>query len=216
VLKNICTRLIPLSLAFLSVAGCDSGSGNVVPTPMVTPPAYPAVQQPVPVPVAVPAPIVAAPPGTPLMPVVDEVVQTPPRAGSRGPAFSGVDKPLPGQKSEGDHLVGSYSCQLDAKGLPLGPFKLPTFGCRIFRKDDGSLNLGSSHGIASLRGTIQNPTSKGFFVVGGYKFPGNRLIVKARMVKRPGAGEVYMGKGRGSLNDDKKTKKQYTLTMTKQ
>ncbi|MCP4606895.1 MAG: hypothetical protein GY847_41365 [Proteobacteria bacterium] len=200
-------------LAALLILGCDSGQEAIQPPAPVPPPVQ---QAPVLQPVA--APVV--PPPTPLVPVAAAVDAKPAgddlRHTKRKAKADGVDKALPGEKTEGDELIGNYSCKLDSKDLPLGPFKLPALGCRIFKADDGSLKLGpTSPGIASIRGKIESPTQGGFFVTGGYKFPGNKLGIKVRMQRKPGAKAVYAGKGRGMLNKDKSTKRVYTLNMTK-
>ncbi len=212
--ENILKALAFCALGTLFILGCDTG--QPAPAPQAVQPApLPQPIQPAPQPVAAPV----APPPTPLMPVVDAEPEKPADDGARPRGkgkVDGIDKPLPGKATEGDELIGNYSCKLDAKGLPLGPFKLPEYGCRIFRADDGKLRLGpTSRSIASLRGEVQSPTQAGFFVVGGYKFPGNRLDVKARMKLKPGGKVVYSGKGRGTLNKDKSNKINYTLTMTR-
>jgi hypothetical protein len=212
--RNIYKVLVLITLIAIPISGCNSGQPEPAPQAVQVPQVQiaPPVQQ---APVVQP---VAAPPPTPLLPLAEEVAETKGSSGisSKLPKVDGVDVPLPGKQTEGDELIGNYACVLDAKDLPLGPFKLPALGCRIYRADDGSLNLGpTSRGIAGIRGTIQNPTEAGFFVTGGYKFPGNELGIKVRMQRKPGAQVVYSGKGRGMLNDDKNTKKDYTLTMTK-
>ena len=201
-------KVLALSMLVCAVVlGCNQEQPQPVPQ---------AVQVPAPAPVAPPpvAQPVVAPPPTPLLPLAEEVEEA--KGGTGKSKGAGVDAPLPGKEIEGDELVGNYSCVLDAKDLPLGPFKLPALGCRIYRADDGALKLGpTSRGIAGISGTIQNPKESGFYITGGYKFPGNELSLKVRMQKKQGAGVVYSGKGRGMLNTDKDTKKDYTLTMTK-
>ncbi len=217
-LRNTFKSSLLFVLAAFVILGCDSGQQTEFPGVMQAPPAQiPPVQNPVPV-AAPPQPVAApaTPPPTPLMPVAEASKTTDNTKRSKGKGDT-VDKPLPGPKTPGDELVGNYSCKLNSKGLPLGPFKLPAFGCRIFKADDGGLKLGpTSRSIATLRGTIKDSTAAGFFVIGGYKFPGNNLSIKARMQRKPGGKAVYSGKGRGMLNKDKSSKIQYTLTMTRQ
>ncbi len=203
-----------LALCVLTVglaAGCNEPQPQPMPQPMpVQPPApvQPAVAQPAP------------PPPTPLVPLTAaEPVQQPGAKSSRSTSGGGgganVDKEIKGPETSGDELLGNYACNMDLKGLklPLG-MKLPSFGCRIYRASDGTVKLGpSSQSVASLQGTIQDPKATGFFMVGGYKFPGNEFRVKTRMIRK-GAG-TFSGAGRATLNDDKKTKVKYTLSMEK-
>ncbi len=212
--KNIWKAVMFSVLVSLLISGCDSGQQTSV--PVVQPPA-PQPMPPVPQPVAV-APV--APPPTPLVPIAEAVEeQSANKGGRQAKRKSGgdsIDKPLPGNKTGGDELVGNYSCKLNSKDLPLGPFKLPGFGCRIFRANNGDLRIGpSSPGIAAIRGKIDNPTDTGFFIAGGYQFPGNKLSIKVRMKRKAGAKPEYAGKGRGMLNKDKSTKKEYTFEMKK-
>lgn len=206
--KNKCLALAVFAVAALLLVSCDSGQ-PAAPVPVPQP-----VQMPVaPPPPPPPPPQVVVPPATPLLPVAAAEPAQPAAKGGGGKG-DGVDKPLPGKGTTGDELVGIYSCKLDADALPTGPFKLPQFGCRIYKSDSGALKLGpSSRGIAALNGDITDPTAAGFFVTGGYKFPGNDLKIKARMQLKAGTPIQYVGKGRGALNDSKDTKIAYTLTM---
>jgi hypothetical protein len=168
------------------------------------------------VPAPAPAAQPAAPPPTPLIPISDvqeeETAETPKGKGGK---FAGIDKALPGPETPGDELVGNYSCSLDGKGLSLGPLKLPAFGCRIYRADDGTLRLGpTSRSATSLSGKITDTKATGFFISGTYNFPGNKMDVKARM-KRQGTSNNFSGRGRGRLNEDKANQITYTLTMTR-
>ncbi|MCP4675805.1 MAG: hypothetical protein GY854_09930 [Deltaproteobacteria bacterium] len=219
--RNICILLaFGLLVGFLSL-GCGLIGGEetpqpapVVQAPMPMPAPPPPVQQPVPQPVAAPV----APPPTPLVPVGDDIDKVPEdnKPKPKWKKVDGIDKPIPGKATEGDELIGAYFCNLNSKELSLGPIKLPQFGCRIYRADDGKLRVGSSSSsIAKLRGTVESPTALGFFITGKYKFPGNAFKIKTRMKLKPGAKVVYSGKGRGTLNDDKKSKKKFTLVMTR-
>lgn len=120
------------------------------------------------------------------------------------------------ENDEGDALLGEYLCSLEAVGLPLGPFKLTPFGCRIFKEEDGALKLGrTSQGIASLQGDVGRPDPDGFHLTGVFKFPGNGLTIKTRMKRRPGAKGIYEGKGQGILNSGKEARKEFLLILTK-
>ena len=222
--RNIIMTLALFVLVASVVTGCKAGQneGEAQSAQVQLPAAQPIQQLPAPVPVAAPQ-VQAAPPPTPLIPLAAEPGEAVASKGTgtgkvrpKVPGVDGVDVPLPGNKIQGDELIGNYGCVLDAEGLPLGPFKLPALGCRIYRADDGTLRLGpTTQNIAAIQGTIENPTDTGFFVVGGFKFPGNKLNIKARLQKKPGAETVYSGKGRGMLNEDKNMQKNYTLTLTK-
>ena len=104
-----------------------------------------------------------------------------------------------------------YTCSL-ATGLPINP---PGVGCRIFKGNDGTLKFGSSSsGMTSINGRITKSTPLGFMFVGEYKFPGNSVKLKTRMVRKANA-KVYTGKGRGRLNNTAANQIKYTLTMKK-
>lgn len=171
----------------------------------------PPIQAPQPVaPVAAPPPAPPAePPPTPLIPVIEDKKE--------GQAQTDkVDKPLPGETVSGDDLLGNYSCRLDSAELKLGPLKLPEFGCRIFKAQDGSLKVGSTaSGATSINGDVTSPTEGGFFIEGGYQLPGNKISLKTRMIKSGGEKAQFTGNGRGTLNDDKSHKIKYSLTMVK-
>ncbi|MDJ0765910.1 MAG: hypothetical protein QNJ97_23200 [Myxococcota bacterium] len=214
-------RIISIAVAVCGLtavimSACNAGQESAPPqaqAPAQVQPVAPPVQQ-----APAPQPVAATPPPTPLLPLAEEAGQPSGSASGKIPRPQGasIDAPIPGKPIEGDALIGNYDCALDAKNLPLGPFKLPPVGCKIFRAEDGSLRIGpTSKGIASIKGSIQKPTEAGFFITGGYQFPGNRLNIKARMQRKPAAQVKYVGRGRGMLNDDKSTKKEYTLTMTK-
>lgn len=222
--RNIIATFMFCVLSSWVLAACDSGQNQGAPlnAPQAQlPPVQPVQQLPVQQPIAQ----VAAPPATPLIPLSEEEGEAVATKGSKSKGTTkpkvptGVDEvdiPLPGKKIEGDELIGNYGCQVDAEGLPTGPFKLPALGCRIYRAEDGTLKLGpTTKNIAAIKGNIQNPTDAGFFIVGGFKFPGNSLDIKTRMQRKPGDPVVYSGKGRGALNDGKGMKTSYTFTMTK-
>lgn len=200
--------------AFVFVAACDSGQPappppqNIPQVPMQMPPQ---VAPPVQPQVAVPAP----PPATPLIPVGDEPAvepETPKKGTSTG---GSIDAPLPGKGTTGDELIGNYSCSIESKQLSLGPIKPPPFGCKIFRSESGDLKMAStSDGAGSMKGNISDPKEGGFFVSGKYEMGGNTLAVKSRLkLVSPGK---YKGKGRGVFNDDKSSKIDYQMTMTRQ
>ena len=151
----------------------------------------------------------AEPPPTPLIPVLEEK--------KTGKAKTDtVDKPLPGPTTSGEELLGNYTCRLDSGELKIGPLKLPGFGCRIYKAGDGSLKVGSTaQGAASISGNLTNPTAAGFFIQGGYQLPGNKISLKARMVRSAGPKVQFKGNGRGTVNDDKSHKIEYSLTMVK-
>ncbi len=211
--RNIHWILMFCVTAVFVVCGCDSEPAPSYPQmtqpPVQVPQAAPIPQQPQPV----AAPVPVAPPPTPLTPVIEE---TPTTGGKKPrPGGGGIDRRIPGPATEGDEHIGAYSCQVTSKKLSLGPLKLPSFGCRIFRANDGTLKIGSSSSnTASMRGSIKDSTPLGFFVVGSFNFPGNKLAIKTRMVRRAGA-KVYKGKGRGRLNNNKANVIQYNLTMTR-
>jgi hypothetical protein len=117
---------------------------------------------------------------------------------------------------DGDRLVGSYWCEFQAKDLPLGPFKLNRFGCRVIKDRDGVLRLRSSSGIASLKGTLTNLGATGFFINGNYKFPGNRLHFKTGMKESISKKVKYEGTGLGIMNEDRRDKKLFSFIMIKE
>ena len=166
---------------------------------------------------AAPVATTTAPPATPLMPVGD-TVDSPSDSSSSSKGSTGgkanIDKPLPGQATSGDELLGAYSCRIDSKQLQIGPIKLPPFGCKIFKAGDGSLKVGStSDGAGSIKGDVKDQTAAGFFITGKFEMSGNNLAIKARMQTK-GVGK-YVGSGRSRLNDDKSAQISYTLTMTR-
>lgn len=211
-------------LALVLVTGCNSQQEQQLPQS----PALPQAQTQLPAaapaasgvpqaasPVAAAAPAVQTPPATPLIPVGD-IDNTPAPSVSTGKKVGsgGIDKKLPGPATSGDELVGGYTCQINSKKLQIGPIKLPSFGCRIYKASDGSLKVGStSQGAGSLKGNVQDQTAVGFFIAGKYEMGGNSLSIKAKM-KLSGATK-YVGNGRGRLNNDKSTQIKYTLTMTR-
>lgn len=218
--KNLWLQSVISVLAMSILFGCNTGE-QAEPVQTVAPAQIPSAPVP-PQPAVAPQPAtpeVVTPPATPLVPIGETVAET--SSGSSGSGSSGgkesIDKPLPGKTTTGDELVGNYSCNVDAKGLPLGPFKLPAFGCRIYKSsDDGSLKVGpTAQSAASMNGSISDSTAAGFFIVGQYTFPGNKLGIKARMKLKPGGKVQYSGNGRGRLNDDKKTSINYSLVMTR-
>jgi hypothetical protein len=102
-------------------------------------------------------------------------------------------------------------CNLDIKGLPFG-FKPPAFGCRIMASGNGKFRLvptGQRGGF-----TVTETKLSGFKLDGKYGFSGQKLQVNTCMrTKGPGK---YRGSGSGILNDDKKNRVKYTMTVTRQ
>jgi hypothetical protein len=143
-------------------------------------------------------------------------VEEPKHSSGKGSGVGNIDKALPGAKTPGDELIGSYTCAMDSKQLSIGPFKAPPFGCRIYRaQSDDSLKIGStSEGAGSLKGDVTDQTITGFFVNAKYELSGNKMAVKAKM-KASDGGKKYVGKGRGRFNDDKSSDIDYKLTMTR-
>ena len=147
-------------------------------------------------------------PETPLVPIV------PPSSEASPVGSAGRSSPV--QSDDGAVLIGNYSCDLSAEDLPLGPFKLKGFGCRIFKTDDGVLRLGrTSKGLAGLQGEIRRPTENGFFLTGVFKFPGNGLTIATEMKLRQGGDVVYQGRGTGTLNSADGSRKSFELIMIK-
>ncbi|MDD5307636.1 MAG: hypothetical protein PHU25_09990 [Deltaproteobacteria bacterium] len=199
-------------LALCAMVGLVFGGCKSEPPPPPPPPVAVA-----PVPVAPPPPPVVTPPpppATPLVPVANEVAAAPEAKGTG--SSDNVDKAIGGKTTTGEELAGNYTCEVASKELPTGPMKLPGFPCIIKNSGDGTFKLTSrAAGGLNLGGTITGATDQGFFVVGTFKFMGNKMDVKSRML-RQGKADKYKGKGRGMLNDDKKVMKQYELTMTRQ
>ena len=138
-------------------------------------------------------------------------VAEPSKGGGKG---GSIDKPLPGEETGGDELLGNYTCQVDSKKLQLGPFKTPPFGCKIFKAGDGKLKVASSaEGAGSIKGSVTDSTAAGFFINGKYEVAGNNLKIRARMKRKD--EKKYVGRGRGRFNDDKANQINYKLTMTK-
>jgi hypothetical protein len=137
-----------------------------------------------------------------------------PSTAKKGSGSGSIDKPLSGNATSGDELIGNYSCAIDSKQLSIGPFKAPPFGCKIYRSQDGALKVSSSsEGAGSMKGDIKDQTVTGFFVNGKYDLSGNAMAIKAKM-KLSGAGK-YTGSGRSRFNDDKSNQIDYKLTMTR-
>ncbi len=205
------------ALLMVTIAACNT---QQPPQPQPVPTIPPQVpMQVAPVPTAIPAPQVVVPPpppATPLVPVGDTPpVEQPKSGGKSGGGVGSIDKPLTGPKTEGDELIGAYSCAVDSKQLSIGPFKAPPFGCRIYRsQSDNSLKIGStSEGAGSMKGDVTDQTATGFFVNAKYELSGNTMAIKAKM-KLSGAGK-YAGKGRSRFNDDKTSDIDYKFTMTR-
>jgi hypothetical protein len=121
-----------------------------------------------------------------------------------------------GEPIDDDALVGSYACEFQAKELPLGPFKLGRFGCRVIKDRDGVLHLTSSSGIASLAGMITKLGVAGFSFNGYYKFPGNRLHFNTTMAKNISTKIAYEGNGLGIMNENRRNKKFFSFIMIKE
>ncbi len=211
--KTVNLSVVALSGAFLLLTACKDqqpAPPAQTPPPAQVAPAAPAVPT---APVQAAAP--AAPPATPLIPVDDTPPAVAPITAPKSTgAGAGIDKAIPGKETSGDELIGNYACAVDSKQLSLGPFKVPPFGCKIFRSGDGSLKIASSaEGAGSFKGSVANQTAAGFFVNARYEVAGNSLVIKARMTTA-GAGK-YAGRGRGRFNDDKSNQINYKLTMTR-
>jgi hypothetical protein len=144
---------------------------------------------------------------------VAENIQTVPS--KRRPVNSN-EEPSVSESIDDDGLVGSYACEFQAKELPLGPFKLGRFGCRVVKDRDGVLHLVSSSGIASLTGTITKLGVAGFSIIGNYKFPGNRLHFNTTMAKNISKKIVYEGNGLGIMNENRRNKKFFSFIMIKE
>jgi hypothetical protein len=231
VTKKILGKLLFVAVIALYFTACQSDpvpgapTGPLPPAPGVLPgqpgapqlPGAPGVIPPGVPPTVAPVLPPAAPPPTPLIPISeateeDDLANKPKGKGGK---FGGIDKALPGLETPGDELVGNYSCRVDGKGLSLGPLKLPEFGCRIYRADDGTLRLGpTSRSATSIAGKVTDTKATGFFILGTFKFPGNKMDIKARM-KRKGVSNEFSGRGRGRLNDDKQNQIKYNLIMKK-
>ena len=144
---------------------------------------------------------------------ITENIQTVP---SKKRPVNSNGEPSAGKPIDDDALVGSYACEFQAKELPLGPFKLGRFGCRVIKDRDGVLHLTSSSGIASLAGTITKLGVAGFSFNGNYKFPGNRLHFKTTMAKNISTKIAYEGKGLGIMNENRRNKKFFSFIMEKE
>ena len=200
-MKKIFLLAMTFCCLFVLVLGCDLFSEEQAPAPVQPPPAP---VQPTPLPVAEPPPA-PQPPATPLAAVEKETKSS----GGGG----SIDKPLPGNKTNGDELLGNYTCKLQSKDLPFG-LQPPGTGCRIFRDGKDNLRIGPTDRDSGLQGNIQDTKTSGFFVVGKYEMVGNTLSIKARMKKK--GAKKYSGNGRGRLNDSKgKQQINYMLIMTK-
>ena len=112
-------------------------------------------------------------------------------------------------------LPGTYSCEIRSSELPLGPFKLPRFGCRIFKDKSGVLVVKTSRGLASLNGMIRRTTEGGFKVIGHFRFPGHQLRINVQMTELPEKRGSFEGRAAGLLNTDKREFKNYWLLMAK-
>ncbi len=211
--RSICIVGTLLVAVALISSGCDllGGGEQPIPQPVVAPVVQPVQPVPVAQPVAQPTP----PPPTPLIPIEAPEAVT---SGNTGGGGGGVNASIPGIPTDGSELIGNYNCKVDAQGLPIGPFQLPPFGCRIFKGNDGSLKVGSTGraGAYRINGSVTNTTTKGFNISGRYTFPGNSLGIKARMIRKAAANPKFSGKGRGLLNNNASTKVKFTLTMDKQ
>ncbi|MCK9522665.1 MAG: hypothetical protein M0R76_06395 [Proteobacteria bacterium] len=181
-----------------------------------------AAPQPAPVPEVVPETVAPpAPPRTELTPVAaaavdtgEEEAQPEAKAGgtAKKPASSNVDAPIAGPSTEGDELLGNYTCTITSDDFPLG-IAPPATGCRITRTGEGTLQVGPT-GAVGMRGTISDPKAAGFYVIGAYTLgPLGKFDVKARMLKK--SDKQYSGTGNGVLNDNKEKQMKFTMTMTK-
>lgn len=220
--KNIKKISAVSVLGFLiALSACNNNSGQPAQQAVQTAP-----QQAAPPAQATPAQAVtqptqvetaAQPPATPLIPVNEEPAAAAEPTTTKKTArakSSNIDKPLPGTATDGNELIGNYSCAVISKKLSIGPFKAPPFGCKIYRAQNGALKIASSsEGAGSMKGNITDNTQAGFFIQGKYELSGNTLVIKARM-KLAGVGK-YSGNGRGRFNDDKSNQINYKLTLTR-
>ena len=218
--KKILFGLVFFGVMMIALAGCDNKLDMPLP-PAVQPPGLappmappvglpPVAAPPVAPPVGLPPVAVVdttpPPPDTPLIPIGDDPGTDKPKTGGK----TGVCK-LPGPDTPGDELVGNYMCNLDIKGLPFG-FKPPAFGCRIAAAGNGKFRLTPNGQRSGF--TITETKLSGFKLDGKYGFSGQKLQVNTCMrAKGPGK---YKGSGSGILNDDKKNRVKYTMTVTRQ
>jgi hypothetical protein len=112
-------------------------------------------------------------------------------------------------------LIGTYSCELRSEELPLGPFVLPRFGCRIFKDKTGGLIVETIRGMASLDGMIRKTADGGFRVIGHFRFPGHQLRIDVEMSERSDKRGRYEGMAAGRLSSNKRKLKNYSLVMAK-
>jgi hypothetical protein len=198
--RNIGRFYVVLMAVIGMISGCDSRPENEIAN---------AIYAPAPLEMKL-ASIVAGPV---LRPGITENVQSVP---SKKRPTNGNDKPSGSEPIDDAVLVGSYACEFHAKELPLGPFKLGRFGCRVIKDRDGVLQLISSSGIASLKGTITKLGVDGFSIIGNYKFPGNRLHFKTTMEKNIAKKVTYEGNGLGIMNENGRDKKFFSFIMIKE
>lgn len=209
-LKHILIGFILLGLLAMGIIGCNTQTEQPAP-PVVAPAPAPAVA---PAPAPAPAPAVPAPPRTELIPIdqpQEAVASGTPSGKGRTKGPGGVDAPISGPATEGDELLGNYTCQITSDEFPMG-INPPPSGCRITKAGDGSLNIRPTGNIG-LRGNVTDPKAKGFFINGSYNVGLGQFKVKARMI-RQGANS-FKGNGRGTMNDNKDKAIKYKLTMTK-
>ncbi len=204
--KKILLGLVFFGVIMIVLAGCDNRPDMQLPPatqpPVLAPPVAPPVAPPLVAPPVAVVDTTPPPPDTPLIPVVPDK----PKTGGG----TGVCK-LPGPATPGDELVGNYMCNLDIKGLPFG-FKPPAFGCRIVATGNGNFRLAPTGQRGGF--TVTETKLSGFKLDGKYGFSGQKLQVNTCMkVKGPGK---YSGSGSGILNDDKKNRVKYTMTVTRQ
>ncbi|MCP4198172.1 MAG: hypothetical protein GY762_13565 [Proteobacteria bacterium] len=197
---NIGWLCVVLTAVIGIISGCDSRSENELAN---------AIHAPAPLEMKL-ASMVA---GSALRPGIVENVQLAP---SKTRPTKGNGKLSGGEPIDDDVLIGSYACEFHAKELPLGPFKLGSFGCRVIKDRDGVLQLISSSGIASLKGTITKLGAAGFSIIGNYKFPGNRLHFRTTMEKNIVKKATYKGNGLGMMNENGRDKKFFSFIMIKE
>jgi len=211
--KKFAVCLTIVVLAFL-VGACDLLKGSE-PAPVAAPVPV-AVPAPAPVPVVAPTPAPAAPPRTELVAIEQPAATVDvPGTGVKKPAADkgdNVDAPIAGPATEGDELLGNYTCAITSNDFPMG-ISPPPSGCRIFRAGDGSLKVGPTGG-AGLKGNITDPKAAGFHIQGTYNLgPLGKFDLKARMARK-GEGD-FAGAGKGALNGNKEKEMKFKLTMTR-
>jgi hypothetical protein len=214
VIKNILFGVNFLILLGLVITGCKTESAA---PPPPAPVAVPQAAQPAPpAPVAQPAPTpapAAAPPRTDLVPVEQPAAPASVTAKhGKGKGGGNVDAAISGPKTEGDELLGNYSCQITSNEFPMG-LNPPASGCKIFKDGSGKLRIGPTGGIG-IKGTINDPKAKGFHIVGKYNVGIGSFNIKTRML-RQGASKNFAGRGKGYMNNNKDKQMKYKLTMTR-